>query len=263
MAPVFVPMFMLLGYSPELTQAAYRIGDSTSNVIAPMMSYFALIVAFSRALRQDLRHRHRRRHDAALYRGLPRLLVRDAGDLDAPRPAGRPRRGAVPVAAAAPRVGAARARHRLLRTCRPISTEQPIQLAHRLACKLRVGSQHANDNPTVTHVRQLVRVGGDAVEGRTLIVASPRTNHSPAPDRKPLKKARMFPDDGLRRRFICARTNLAISGAERTAANVDAHSLHRSSIRLDTRIQRYRASSACSSSSVVPRAWTINRLILP
>ena len=46
MAPVFVPMFMLLGYSPELTQAAYRIGDSTSNVIAPMMSYFALIVAF-------------------------------------------------------------------------------------------------------------------------------------------------------------------------------------------------------------------------
>lgn len=47
MAPVFVPMFMLLGYSPELTQAAYRVGDSSSNVIAPMMSYFALIVAFT------------------------------------------------------------------------------------------------------------------------------------------------------------------------------------------------------------------------
>ncbi|MYI74678.1 MAG: AbgT family transporter, partial [Acidobacteria bacterium] len=46
MAPVFVPMFMLLGYAPELTQVAYRIGDSTTNVIAPMMSYFALIVAF-------------------------------------------------------------------------------------------------------------------------------------------------------------------------------------------------------------------------
>lgn len=46
MAPVFIPMFMLLGYSPELTQTAYRIGDSTSNIIAPMMSYFALIVAF-------------------------------------------------------------------------------------------------------------------------------------------------------------------------------------------------------------------------
>ena len=46
MAPVFVPMFMLLDYTPELTQAAYRVGDSTSNIIAPMMSYFALIVAF-------------------------------------------------------------------------------------------------------------------------------------------------------------------------------------------------------------------------
>ena len=46
MAPVFVPMFMLLGYSPELTQTAYRIGDSTTNIISPMMSYFALIIAF-------------------------------------------------------------------------------------------------------------------------------------------------------------------------------------------------------------------------
>lgn len=46
MAPIFVPMFMLLGYTPELTQAAYRIGDSTTNIISPMMSYFALIVAF-------------------------------------------------------------------------------------------------------------------------------------------------------------------------------------------------------------------------
>jgi aminobenzoyl-glutamate transport protein len=46
MAPVFVPMLMLLGYSPELTQAAYRVGDSSANVISPLMSYFALIVAF-------------------------------------------------------------------------------------------------------------------------------------------------------------------------------------------------------------------------
>ncbi len=46
MAPVFIPMFMLLGYTPEFTQAAYRIGDSVTNVISPMMSYFALIVAF-------------------------------------------------------------------------------------------------------------------------------------------------------------------------------------------------------------------------
>ncbi|RMG67612.1 MAG: AbgT family transporter [Bacteroidetes bacterium] len=46
MAPVFIPMFMALGYSPEFVQVAYRIGDSTTNIIAPMMSYFALIVAF-------------------------------------------------------------------------------------------------------------------------------------------------------------------------------------------------------------------------
>ena len=47
MAPVFVPMFMLLGYHPAITQAAFRIGDSTTNLITPMMNYFALIVAFS------------------------------------------------------------------------------------------------------------------------------------------------------------------------------------------------------------------------
>jgi aminobenzoyl-glutamate transport protein len=47
MAPVFVPMFMLLGYHPALTQAAFRIGDSVTNLITPMMSYFALIVTFS------------------------------------------------------------------------------------------------------------------------------------------------------------------------------------------------------------------------
>jgi aminobenzoyl-glutamate transport protein len=47
MAPVFIPMFMLVGFSPELTQLAYRIGDSTTNIVTPMMSYFALIVAFA------------------------------------------------------------------------------------------------------------------------------------------------------------------------------------------------------------------------
>ncbi len=47
MAPVFVPMFMLLGYHPALTQAAFRIGDSVTNLITPMMSYFALIVTFA------------------------------------------------------------------------------------------------------------------------------------------------------------------------------------------------------------------------
>jgi len=46
MAPIFVPMLMLLGHPPEVTQAAYRVGDSVTNIISPMMSYFALIIAF-------------------------------------------------------------------------------------------------------------------------------------------------------------------------------------------------------------------------
>lgn len=46
-APIFVPMLMLLGYSPEVIQAAYRIGDSSTNIITPMMSYFGLILAFA------------------------------------------------------------------------------------------------------------------------------------------------------------------------------------------------------------------------
>ena len=46
MAPVFVPMLYLLGIAPEGTQMAYRIGDSVSNIITPLMPYFALVVAF-------------------------------------------------------------------------------------------------------------------------------------------------------------------------------------------------------------------------
>jgi aminobenzoyl-glutamate transport protein len=46
MAPVFIPMFMMLGFTPELVQTAYRIGDSVTNIISPMMTYFALILAF-------------------------------------------------------------------------------------------------------------------------------------------------------------------------------------------------------------------------
>ncbi|MGL5970829.1 MAG: AbgT family transporter [Cetobacterium sp.] len=46
LAPVFVPMLMRIGYSPEFTQLAYRIGDSTTNIISPLMSYFAMIIVF-------------------------------------------------------------------------------------------------------------------------------------------------------------------------------------------------------------------------
>lgn len=47
LSPVFVPMFAQLGLSPELTQLAYRIGDSTTNIISPLMSYFPIVVAFA------------------------------------------------------------------------------------------------------------------------------------------------------------------------------------------------------------------------
>ena len=46
-APIFVPMLMFIGFSPEVIQAAYRIGDSTTNIITPMMSYFGLILAWA------------------------------------------------------------------------------------------------------------------------------------------------------------------------------------------------------------------------
>jgi aminobenzoyl-glutamate transport protein len=47
LSPVVVPMFMLLGISPEMTTAAYRMGDSYTNIMTPLMSYFPLILAFS------------------------------------------------------------------------------------------------------------------------------------------------------------------------------------------------------------------------
>jgi aminobenzoyl-glutamate transport protein len=48
MAPVVVPMFMLLGISPEMTTAAYRMGDSYTNIMTPLMAYFPLVLAFCR-----------------------------------------------------------------------------------------------------------------------------------------------------------------------------------------------------------------------
>lgn len=47
LAPVVVPMFMLLGISPEMTTAAYRMGDSVTNIATPLMSYFPLILTFA------------------------------------------------------------------------------------------------------------------------------------------------------------------------------------------------------------------------
>ena len=46
LAPVLVPMLMLLGISPEMTTAAYRIGDSVTNPITPLLVYFPLVLVF-------------------------------------------------------------------------------------------------------------------------------------------------------------------------------------------------------------------------
>jgi aminobenzoyl-glutamate transport protein len=45
--PVFVPMLMIMGYSPEVTQAAYRVGDSFTNIVTPLMPYMPLVIAFA------------------------------------------------------------------------------------------------------------------------------------------------------------------------------------------------------------------------
>jgi len=46
LAPVLVPMLMLIGISPEMSTAAYRVGDSATNIITPLMPYFPLILIF-------------------------------------------------------------------------------------------------------------------------------------------------------------------------------------------------------------------------
>ena len=48
MAPVFIPMFMQLGIPTDAALAAYRVADSTTNIIAPLMSYYAIIIVFAK-----------------------------------------------------------------------------------------------------------------------------------------------------------------------------------------------------------------------
>ena len=45
-APIFIPMFMMVGIAPELTQCAYRIGDSVTNCITPLNPYMVILLAF-------------------------------------------------------------------------------------------------------------------------------------------------------------------------------------------------------------------------
>jgi aminobenzoyl-glutamate transport protein len=53
LAPIFIPIFMLSGYSPELAQTAYSIGDGATNIITPLMPYFALIIVFCQKYDKD------------------------------------------------------------------------------------------------------------------------------------------------------------------------------------------------------------------
>lgn len=53
MAPIFIPMFIQMGLTPELTQVAYRIADSATNIISPLMNYFAIIVVFMQKYDED------------------------------------------------------------------------------------------------------------------------------------------------------------------------------------------------------------------
>ena len=54
MAPIFVPVLMQLGYSPELTTMAYRIADSSTNIITPLLAYFAVIIAYANKYVKDI-----------------------------------------------------------------------------------------------------------------------------------------------------------------------------------------------------------------
>lgn len=54
LAPILVPMLMGVGLAPELTQAAFRIGDGPVNLMTPLMPYFPLMLAFCRRYTTDL-----------------------------------------------------------------------------------------------------------------------------------------------------------------------------------------------------------------
>ena len=55
LAPIFVPMFMYLGYSPAVTQMAYRVGDSITNPITPLLAYFPMLLGFARKYDKNMK----------------------------------------------------------------------------------------------------------------------------------------------------------------------------------------------------------------
>lgn len=55
LAPIFIPMFMLLGYHPAFTQMVYRIGDSITNPITPMMPYLPLLLSYAQKYDKNMK----------------------------------------------------------------------------------------------------------------------------------------------------------------------------------------------------------------
>ena len=55
LAPIFIPMFMLLGYHPAFTQMVYRIGDLITNPITPMMPYLPLLLSYAQKYDKNMK----------------------------------------------------------------------------------------------------------------------------------------------------------------------------------------------------------------
>ena len=47
LAPVFIPMMMLMGFDPAITQVVYRIGDSITNPLSPLFTYMPVLLGFA------------------------------------------------------------------------------------------------------------------------------------------------------------------------------------------------------------------------
>ena len=54
LAPIFVPMLMLLGYDPAVTQIAFRIGDAIANPVSPLFVFFPMLLAYARQYKPDI-----------------------------------------------------------------------------------------------------------------------------------------------------------------------------------------------------------------
>lgn len=74
LAPVFVPMMMLMGYDPAITQAVYRIGDSITNPLSPLFTYMPVILGYARKVRSQGRSGQRNRQHDSVFRDLRHRL---------------------------------------------------------------------------------------------------------------------------------------------------------------------------------------------